>query len=317
MVSFASFVAYDAAYPTEPLGPNLGWYIAQGASDWELVMYNGQLTGTALDLTGGVSDTTGSTTYYVAAVYDGTNASLYVDGVQVASGTPVGYVPNNISQFSIAGAGNGGNLWNGNAQDIALYTNALSAASILAHYQNGTNSARSTSYPALVLSANPFFYYRLNDAVYTAPDPTTYPQAFNLATNDAGVTNGVYDPGTMPGVAGPPYAGMGANSGACAFNGIIGAVNLQLLNGTNGAMNAGGVSFAGPLTLMAWFKVNDFDVNDSFGGMIIAQSDFYSRLGRNRLTNSIDWDANGTSPQTILGLHNMADGQWHHLVCDV
>jgi hypothetical protein len=311
VVCFCSLTGYDGLSGPGPLGPNLGWYLGQNTNNWELVMYNGQLTGTALSLGGGSApDTSGATTYYVAAVYDGTTASLYVNGVQVASGTPSGYVANTVSQFSIAGTGGGGGLWDGNAQDIALYTNALSAAAILAHYQNGISHSPSPSYPTLVLSNNPFFYYRLNDAAYTQPDPSTFPSATNSASSVANVVDGLYEPGTTPGVAGPPFPGMGANSGACEFNGIVGAVNLQVLNPLPPAATGG------PLTLMAWYKATgtSLDTFGPFGGMILAWGDSTWRLGRNRVGQGLDWDCNNTTPLSILSSRRIADGQWHHLV---
>jgi hypothetical protein len=312
-ISFASFSGSDGGLNMGPT-PNFGWYIAQSDTNWEVVMFNGTTTGTALDITGGGPPTFG-TFYYVAVVYDGANTTLFINGSPVASGTPTNYVANTISQFSIGGDSADRNLWTGSAQDVAFYTNALSATTIMAHYSNGiSTSPPATPYESLVLSANPLFYYRLNEPVYNTPDPSTYPPAVNLATNAAGILNGAYEPGTTPGVAGPSYPGFGANSGACLFNGIIGAVNLELLGNAGGPMADGNISLAGPLTLMAWFKVNDFDIDSTFGGMIIAQGDFYSRLGRERVTNTLDWDTSGTSPLSAVSQRRLNDGQWHHLV---
>src|SRR5207245_9833491 len=49
-----------------------------------------------------------------------------------------------------------------------LTSNKLSAAQILAHYQNATNANRSQSYASLVKSDNPVVYLRLNEVAPAA-----------------------------------------------------------------------------------------------------------------------------------------------------
>ena len=71
-----------------------------------------------------------------------------------------GYVPNVGRPFSV-GARLDGSFWfAGYADEVALYTNALSGADILAHYQNGTNATPSQTYNSLVLANNPILDYR-------------------------------------------------------------------------------------------------------------------------------------------------------------
>ena len=56
------------------------------------------------------------------------------------------------------------------------------------------------------------------------PNPSTYPVANNYGSAGAG-GNGVYQPGTVPGVPGPGYAGFGG-SHAVAINGYSGGVDV-------------------------------------------------------------------------------------------
>jgi hypothetical protein len=77
--------------------------------------------------------------------------------------------------------------WNGAADEFALYPSALSAATVAAHYANGTSASPSTPYQNLVLSASPIAYYRLGEATYTAP--TSRPVAVNTGSAGTGKKN--------------------------------------------------------------------------------------------------------------------------------
>ena len=72
--------------------------------------------------------------YHVVATYDGTNMSMYVNGVLNTTIVDT-YVPATPTQpgFTI-GSRNGNTSAPSNIQDVALYSRALSAAEILSHY---------------------------------------------------------------------------------------------------------------------------------------------------------------------------------------
>ncbi|HTL54680.1 MAG TPA: LamG-like jellyroll fold domain-containing protein [Candidatus Limnocylindrales bacterium] len=185
-----------------------GWVMYQRAPDenhcttcgpgvgWEVRMYNNQDTSGHLDVTSGVGFTLGKW-QHVVFVYDPvqvTNATLtiYVDGVPAATnvwaatdGVTPGYYPNlgdnavqpngppamSLGGYNNANSGTYGfaNPWIGGIDEFAWYSNALSPAQILAHYQNGTNAARSTPYANLIQSDHPVEYLRL-DEVASGPD---------------------------------------------------------------------------------------------------------------------------------------------------
>src|SRR5262249_50702071 len=85
---------------------------------------------------------------------------------------PNGQPALSLGGYNNANSGTAGfaNPWVGGIDEFAWYSNKLSAAQILAHYQNGTNTNRSQSYSSLILSDNPVAYLRLNER---APGPDT------------------------------------------------------------------------------------------------------------------------------------------------
>ena len=84
-----------------------------------------------------------------------------------------------------------------------------------------------------------------------------YPSAsFPVATTSgtAGIAaNGVYQPGTAPGAAGPSYAGFGPNSTSVAINGWLGAVDVGSSN-IPASLNPTGIA---PLTIVSLFPDAD------------------------------------------------------------
>jgi hypothetical protein len=187
---------------------------------WEFRMYDGVTTSTALDVTSGVPFTLGKWQHLVV-VYDPvqvTNATLtiYIDGVKanqsVWAGSGPGYgactgdhdpaqAVNGQPAMSLGGYNNANsgtagfaNPWIGGVDEYAYYAAKLTPAQILAHYQNGTNAARSTPYATLIKSGNPVAYLRLNEV---APGPDT---AFNVgdsrSAGNAATTAAIKHPGT-------------------------------------------------------------------------------------------------------------------------
>ncbi|HWD21024.1 MAG TPA: DUF2341 domain-containing protein [Verrucomicrobiae bacterium] len=206
---------------------------------------------------------------HIVATFDGTKETLYTNGVLCASknignnGAGIKYVPDPTTPLMI-GSGSEvsvsyGTPYVGDMHDVAIYPTALTASSVLTHYQTayGTNGTYGSSYPTAVLADNPSLYYRLNDpqtATNAGYNSASFPVANNYGVIGA-AGNGVYQPGTTPGVAGAPYSGFGANNRAVAINGWFGAVDVgggnlpAELNPTN----------TSPLTVVSWFRGNPAD----------------------------------------------------------
>ncbi len=227
-------------------GNRSGWLLYQddgsssGGSGFNLRMYNHDGINRALTLTGG-DVPTGGTWYHVAVSYDGTNAFLYFNGVQVASGQALGFAPNVDGNFSVGTRNDVGYTYAGGfINEVAVYTNALSPATILAHYQNGTNTSPATAYDVLVKSSNPLLYYRFNEPAFTWP--AVLPTTPNLGSWGA-AENGNYEDGITVGQPGVQYPGFDAGNLAPRFNGLRGTVVI-----TNPPLNTPNVTFT------AWVK---------------------------------------------------------------
>ncbi|HEY1789043.1 MAG TPA: LamG-like jellyroll fold domain-containing protein, partial [Verrucomicrobiae bacterium] len=261
---------------------------------------------------------------YVVCTYDGSHEVMYTNGVLAKTKT-IGanaagdtYVVDPTSPL-IIGAGPavpvsyGNALWGGLAE-VAIYNQALSGTRVLAHYQANTSVA---NYTNAVLADTPTMYFRMNDgqiqtnAGYAS---ATFPIATNYGT--LGTTgNGVYQPGTTPGVAGPSFAGFGVNSRAVAINGWFGAVDVgggnlpSALNPTNGA----------PITAVAWYQTGPSDNPGRFQEILgHSDSSYRLALGQNTATGENHFNPGGTNElqftsaaQVITNGFAFNDGNWH------
>jgi hypothetical protein len=237
-------------------GDRYGWDFFQRASvnetpdangpGYSFRMWNGGDSGTESDnlfvnLTGGLY-TIGQWSHLVA-VYDASvpSVTLYFNGQQVAQSTaPNGtYYPNYQGPMSIGGYPDGTeNPFSGQMDEFAIYGTALSANQVLAHYQNGTNAARSISYPSLVTSDGALEYLRLDE-----PAVNVVTNIGTLGSLANGVDSNTGDP--VPGPQAPGLDGFELSNLAEFFNGTNDYVEL---------LNPPGLNFTGPITLEAWVQ---------------------------------------------------------------
>ena len=199
-----------------------GWLIYEWDTGWRLRMYNGVNTAAAVEITGGGAPNVGEW-YHLVVAYDGTNASFYVNGTLVGQQSAALYVPNNGGPFSIGARADGAFWFAGSVDEAALYTNALSATDIQAHYANGTSPSPSQSYNSLVLANNPILYYRLDEPDFAGGSPVTAANLGNLGST----ADGTYEVGAFTGVAGPAFAGFGAGNKAMQISTLAGDVIIQ------------------------------------------------------------------------------------------
>jgi Concanavalin A-like lectin/glucanases superfamily len=82
------------------------------------------------------------TWYHLVGTYDGTNASFYVNGTLVGTQLANGFLANPGNPLCLGQRADSYGFWDGNLDEVAIYTNALSLDRIQAHYQVGTNSFR-------------------------------------------------------------------------------------------------------------------------------------------------------------------------------
>jgi hypothetical protein len=236
--------------------------------------------------------------YHCVATFDGTNATLYVNGAQEASGT-LTMALDTWSPLTIgAGFWQGTKpqrAYNGLEDEVAVYTNILSATAVTNHYLAGTSS--SSNYLQTVLSDHPLLYYRMDNPIYTNPSPALCPIAVNFGSASV---NGVYPPEIVPGgLSGPPI--MGLNSVALPGNGIISCVDA----GYDPTFNPTGTH---PFSAMVWFRTYPCDGRMqtimSHGGNT---SWAINLVGTN---GTLVWNS-GAGSATSTNLLN--DGHWHQV----
>ena len=96
--------------------------------------------------------------YHLAGTYDGTNMSFYVNGTLIGTQKASAYVANSVNNaeactFAVGERGDGYGNFDGELDEAAFYTNALTLAQIQAHYQAGTNMFRNNTEPPLIFTA--------------------------------------------------------------------------------------------------------------------------------------------------------------------
>ncbi len=296
--------------------PRSGWltYVSLNSpGEFTFRTYNQNGTAPALDMdilpAGGLKPYTWT---HIAIVVDGTNVTAYVNGAVKATGSMPSYIPNDgaAGGFNIAGRSDGDAYdYLGSVDEVAYYTNALDAATILSHYQAATNSSPTTAYSALVLQKHPALYYRMDEvALFNGPYFMPLPVAKNYGSLGS-VLNGYYQPGTVPGVAGPTNSGFGAVSRACSFS-------------PSGSQNG---SACGPGVLVAPYDEAALNI---FGGLSLTAwiqiptlpTWFETVIGRTDYSYRMDADSGfpaglphfAAAPNgDVVGTKTAADGQWH------
>jgi hypothetical protein len=264
---------------------------------------------------------------HMVITFDGVNQTWFKNGTQVATrAIPAGavnafgqlYMPDATSPLLIGtgselSAGNGGTEYAGFIDEVAIYTNILDSTAIANHYAAAT--ATDATYRNTVLADNPTIYVRLGEPAFNAyPSPGTYPVANNYGTLGA-AGNGVYQPGTAPGVAGPGYSGFGGANRAVAINGFSGGVDVG--GGyVPAALNPTGTQ---PLSFTAWFQGNPADAPARFQA-IASHGNNSARLvvdnvaGGPRFNPGNNPEVQFVSPSDVLTNNALInDGAWHFI----
>lgn len=283
---------------------------------------NGTSKGNELDSpTGGTGPVIGKWNHLVCT-YDGTTETMYINNVNVghkttpANNAGVTFAPDLTTPLLIgtgpdltAQSGEGGVNMNGCIDEVAIYKELLPTGSIANHY----NAANTTNYPNVVLSDNPVLYYRFNDS-QVATNGGYASSTFPVATNYGSLgtsANGVYQPGTTPGAAGPSYAGFGS-APAVALNGWLGAVDV---GGGNipAALNPVGKV---PFTVVTWFQGNPADSPARYQDIVGHGNNSYrlalgQTCGETRF-NPYNTELQFVSPTDMITNHAAQnDGNWH------
>lgn len=265
---------------------------------------------------------------HLVATFDGVGVTtIYTNGQKCfsknlgANGAGQKYVIDPTSPLMI-GCGSDatavyGQGFKGVLHDVAIYNTALQQSSIQTHYEtaNGTNGTYGSNYTNAVIADSPILYYRLNDnqSQTSAGYPSgTFPVANNYGSLGAS-GNGLYQPGTTPGVAGPPYAGFGPQSTAVSFNGWLGGVDV----GGGAIPNALNPTNTAPLTVVAWFQGGPADSPGRFQEILGHGNNSY-RLALGQLGGENHFNPGPGPELQYTNLSDLAtngfalnDGKWH------
>jgi Concanavalin A-like lectin/glucanases superfamily/Immunoglobulin I-set domain len=258
-----------------------------------------------------------NTWYHIAAVFDGTNCLIYVNGVDSdASHAPINgtYVQDTWDPLTIGcGYGLNNSRFGGAIDEVAIYTNTLTAAKILNHYHANSSG----NYAETILGDNPYMYWRMDAP---APNPASnFPHATSYGSINAG---GLYLEGVTCGAAGPQYPGFGGLTNACAFNGLGSASANQVIFFTNGVPSPvlitanSGILITNldsslnqtntAVTAMVWFKANPVD--GRFQNLVGHGNNSW-RIALDGTTGKLHWNPGEGGEITSAGTYN--DGQWH------
>ncbi|MFM8357356.1 MAG: LamG domain-containing protein, partial [Verrucomicrobiota bacterium] len=262
-----------------------GWVFFQRSpgTGWNFRTYTGQGSSTGVNITGQSSHAwagqAGTWNHLVVAWEGATStATLFVNGEQVAQGGggyqantddhPASEAPNGAAGLAIGAYNNtqpGENPFHGKVDEVAFYHRRLTAAQVLAHYQNATNPARTRSYESLVLADQPVEYLRFEDL------RATRDQAVNL-----GRLKGAGDATNTVGVIHPAGGLAGGGDAAFGYRARNGGGGVATLVPWNAALNP---EVSSSFTIESWFYVGQ-EVTDSPGPAPIMNR--YSYPGANR-----------------------------------
>jgi hypothetical protein len=137
--------------------PDWNGIVTKGNSSWRLARYgNSSVIGFStsglsnVDLPGTQNVNDGQW-HHVAAVYDGTNKYIYVDGVLDATVPATGTIAQNSYPVCIGENGEAlGHLWNGLIDEASIYNRALSALEIQTIYAAGSGGKCPFSAPVII-----------------------------------------------------------------------------------------------------------------------------------------------------------------------
>jgi predicted alpha-1,6-mannanase (GH76 family) len=286
---------------TNLFGIRLLW----GGSSFSMYTYNG-VSGTFA-----ASPSTGSYAtnqwHHLVLTDNGTTILLYVDGALPASGYSITvtnkYAPSTWSPLTITTGKGFTRNTRGIIDEFAVYTNVIT--DIATHYSDGISGAAGVYYSA-VTNDKPVIYLRMDSPTYTLPNVSTWPMLTNYGS--AGV-DGVYNPGTMPGIVAGP-----ANTNGVPFIGLSGT-NVAQFSGVSSFADAGNMpacnpTGAVPFTVTAMFRGNPTD--DRIQTIVGHSANSWRIAMTTSGTLQCTLGTNSGSAVTSVGVYN--DGKWHQVV---
>lgn len=305
-------------------GWSLNWNNPSGNSGaiYNMYAYGGSGSSTIANCASASSTTiTSNTWYYFAYVFTANNTTYCVvngnaNGPSAQLNPPLPtttWSPVFLGNGRNGTTGPGGFSFDGALAEVAIYTNEFTTADLNAHYNAGISANPPTSYSQLVLNSNPIVYLRMNAPAYTAPSSSTWPALTNYG---AAAANGVYTPGTVPGL----LTGAPAASYPVALSNqvpMLSAMGTFADAGNSSLYNPSGASAT--FSISALFRGNPADPRTQ---TIVGHGTNSWTLGLttagkvvfNPGTNSATATGTGTATGDLVGTAVSNDGLWHHVV---
>jgi hypothetical protein len=215
--------------------------------------------------------------HFAAVTYNGSTIRVYLDGVEVGSGSYSGAVSTDSTVAVGLGnlpSGAGNRAFSGALDELAVFNKALTAAEIATLFTTGGGGLRAR-------------WKLIETSGATATDSS--PQQ----------NNGTYTNGVVLGRSGP-YPGPGDK--AANFDGADDHVDIP-----NQAM----YDLTGPMAVAAWIKVDVFDDVDQ---AILTKGQNAWRLQRDGSNNGVNFTCDNLTTESVATTVSVNDGQWHHVV---
>jgi len=286
-------------------GNRSGWAFFQRAAGtgWNWRLYDGNGGEVGWDLTGGTANL--DEWSHVVGVWDGTTATLYVNGVDTGAVNtgPGGYNASTAAIFSVGAYDTGATASTSYVDEIAFYPSALTAVQVLAHYNAAATPVAGTYYRSLVLADGAVLYLDQN--------PLQNWTAYNVGSL-GNAANGANTPDTVidqPGAIAAPIAA--GNDHASYYNGGGARTTIPwqaALNPPSGS----------PFTIEFWAKPEASDNDDCpvFNRVSAGNRSGWAFFQRNAGTgwNWRMYDGNGSEVGWDLtgGTANL--DEWSHVV---
>ena len=243
--------------------------------------------------------------YHLVVTCDaGTNISLYTNGVLAFTDNSAPYSPDYWTPLAIGGGRGGTRAVAGYIDEVAVYTNVIT--DIAQHYSDGISESHAGVYVSDVMNDHPTIYLRMDaPAVYSPPAFSSWPPLINYGSAGA---NGVYSPGTIPGILPGPV-----NADGLPVGGLSG-LSVPQFSGVSSFADAGyAPSFnpTGPLPFTVTALFRGYPCDGRYN-TIVGHSDDSWNLSLNN-TGHLFWrfGTNTAANVTSLGVYN--DGQWHQV----
>ena len=224
-----------------------GWFIYQVGGDWIWIQRVGDIW------LQGAGATKLEWSHLVGA-FDGTNTSFYVNGQFQAQAVATNAAPNSSQPLYMGCRGPGDLPFDGSVDEVAIYTNALTASQILTHYQTGLTNIRVVLVkPTIIADPVPVTAFAGHSVTFTAGADGTPPLSYQWFRDTAPIDGATDD--TLNFTCADADNGAGYSIVVTNLYGSVTSAVATLTISTGLAVAASPVSITRSVGSMAAFRV--------------------------------------------------------------